>query len=266
MDFSSVFIVLIVLKCIGILITLASFTYFLYIGYTNRICAKRDSICNQVVFFDAMYYSLLVFCLLKGLLWSFEVLEMISIKVSPSPAVAWTSFAVSVCYSVLFLMGLWLFSYRYLVTSIELNHLFTSVSQATLKRYDLYEKLFWAGCITVLVMGPFKYSDFTKLRGANLIQNHIGFNVFIGVSAMANGILQLAIVLVTTVSLYKINKFIRLYPEMKINKTSTVIHYILLLSLAVINTVVIVTINISFSRNTILNIVTFYELDCMLVI
>ena len=77
----------------------------------------------------------------------------------------WVAFGVSVICSMIFLIGLWLFSYRYLVTSIEINYLFNLPSKETLKRFDCYNRSFWFGVILSVLLGPFQYSDFAKLKG-----------------------------------------------------------------------------------------------------
>jgi len=45
-------------------------------------------------------------------------------------------FGIAFVDSIAFILGLWLFTHRYLVTSIELNYLFTNISIEKLQRLD----------------------------------------------------------------------------------------------------------------------------------
>ena len=133
-----------------------------------------------------------------------------------------------------------MFSFRYLVTCLELYHIFNQVSEKTLRRFQQYERVYKIGLVACFILGPFQYNDYTVFQTMPFATT-----LFMS-TAIVNCITQLAMVVMTTVSLKKINSFIRCYPQMDINNTSSIIQYSLLLSLAIMNVIIISTMIVLF--------------------
>ena len=152
--------------------------------------------------------------------------------------------------SVMFLIGLWIFSFQYLVTACELSHLFNQVSEATIWRFKIYRCVGLTGLALCVLLGPFQYNDWTLIYKLNV--NETSRSMILSVvkcSAIGNSLAQLAMIGITFYSLIKISKFISFYPGLQINKTTTVVHCILLVLLALSNISLVTTIQIFFRRN-----------------
>lgn len=127
-------ITLLTLKFIGILIALFAVVYFIYVGIKNGACSRKNS---AFMFSDSlMYFFLVVFVWCKFFITIFEAKRLvIKQKINPTDGTRmWIEFGITLAYSICFLEGIWMFSFRYLVTSLELHNLFKIIDEETIKR------------------------------------------------------------------------------------------------------------------------------------
>jgi hypothetical protein len=58
-----------------------------------------------------------------------------------------------------------MFSFRYLVTSLELHKLFEAVNDETYERIQRYQNIFYSIFFMCMIIGPLQFNDFDKLMG-----------------------------------------------------------------------------------------------------
>ena len=73
------------------------------------------------------------YLILKIILFGFDLINATHFK--SIIKYSYVAYGLSVLSSLLYLIGFWLFSFRYLTVSEEINHLFNIESEATIARY-----------------------------------------------------------------------------------------------------------------------------------
>ena len=213
-----------VLRIIGIVIYASLSAYYIVLNvkiFKNK-CFQRT--------FKSIAALFLVNCVIHTLLFASDF--VFSDKSNYFIIIAYILASVG---STCFLIGFWLFSCRYYITSNDLNYLYKAICYDTLKRIDSYNIMSNYGIAISVLLGPFQYSDYAQLTAINKLDLITSIKIqviLLGATAILNAVFQILLIVVTINSIFNIGKFIGLHPESKMNKQATSTHFgILLISL-----------------------------------
>lgn len=155
---------LLVLKFIGFVLGSITFVFYIVVFTKNKVCSKDSKF---VTLDTVMLWCLFSFNFFKMFVMTADSVMIVSyfddLLNQYGNEFVWTVLGCSIAFSTLFLLGLWMFSFRYLLTSCELHNLYRAADERAFKRHRYYENGFILGIIVCLLVGPLQFNDFDKL-------------------------------------------------------------------------------------------------------